>query len=336
MKSMKALMGAAVLALVSPAFAGGEGWTADFEAAKKEAAASGKDLLIDFTGSDWCGWCKKLVSEVFSQDAFKAGVKDSFVLVEIDFPRDKSKLAEGQLETNKKLGEQYGVKGYPTILLCDAEGRPFGKTGYKAGGPEAYVKHLNEMRECRIQRDKALAEAASAQGVAKAKALISALEALPLDEAMVSKFYGSLVDEIKAADPSDETGFGKKLAQAGKVEEFKTKLTEFGRAKNHDAALKLCDDTIAKGEITGVDAQRIMATKALVLLNKGGFDEAIAEIDKAIALVPDSKENEGLRGLQGKIAQMKEQIEAKKKAAEEKAETAPEADPGPPIRARDK
>jgi hypothetical protein len=103
-----------------------------------------------------------------------------------DFPRDRSKLSEEQLAANKELGGKYGVRGYPTVLLCDAEGRPFGITGYQAGGPDAYVKHLNELREVRIQRDKALAEAASVQGVAKAKALIAALEslheALPRDE----------------------------------------------------------------------------------------------------------------------------------------------------------
>ena len=84
---------------------------------KKQAAESNKDLLIDFTGSDWCGWCIKLHKEVFSQDAFKEGVKDKFVLVEIDFPKDKSKLSEETQKQNEELGEKYAVQGYPTILL---------------------------------------------------------------------------------------------------------------------------------------------------------------------------------------------------------------------------
>jgi thioredoxin-related protein len=116
-------------------------WTADFAAAKKEAAASDKDLLIDFTGSDWCGWCIKLTKEVFSHDEFKEGVKDKFVLVELDFPQDKSKLPEETQKQNEKLGAEYAVQGYPTILLTDAEGRPYAATGYQKGGPEAYLKH---------------------------------------------------------------------------------------------------------------------------------------------------------------------------------------------------
>ena len=86
------------LCSLSAAFAGGEGWTSDFEAAKKQAAEQKKDLLIDFTGSDWCGWCIKLNDEVFQKDAFKAGVKDKFVPVEIDFPQDEKKISEATLK----------------------------------------------------------------------------------------------------------------------------------------------------------------------------------------------------------------------------------------------
>ena len=96
---------AAMLALHTSGhvFAGGEGWLTNIDAAKKSASESKKDLLIDFTGSDWCGWCIKLNDEVFKHDAFKTGVKDSFVLVEIDFPREKGKLPEDVRKLNTEL-----------------------------------------------------------------------------------------------------------------------------------------------------------------------------------------------------------------------------------------
>ena len=96
MNKRSLLRPAACFALLASAvaYAGGEGWTHDFEAAKKQAAAEKKDLLMDFTGSDWCGWCIKLNDEVFKHDVFKDGVKDKYVLVEVDFPQDKSKLDE--------------------------------------------------------------------------------------------------------------------------------------------------------------------------------------------------------------------------------------------------
>jgi len=72
----------------SPAFAGGEGWTNDYSAAKKTAAQERKDILLDFTGSDWCGWCVKLNNEVFSKDTFKSYADKNLVLVDLDFPRN--------------------------------------------------------------------------------------------------------------------------------------------------------------------------------------------------------------------------------------------------------
>lgn len=63
-RHLLSVSGAVLMALHSTVFAGGEGWVSDFAAAKKEAAESKKDLLVDFTGSDWCGWCIKLVDEV--------------------------------------------------------------------------------------------------------------------------------------------------------------------------------------------------------------------------------------------------------------------------------
>src|SRR6516162_10502931 len=67
------------------------GWTDSFETATNQAAKEGKDILVDFTGSDWCVWCRRLRSEVFDQPAFVAGVKDRFVLLEADYPTPKKK-----------------------------------------------------------------------------------------------------------------------------------------------------------------------------------------------------------------------------------------------------
>lgn len=127
--------------LASIAMAAGEGWGTDFEAAKKQAAEQKKPILVDFSGSDWCGWCIKLEKEVLSQDAFKAYAKDNLVLFLADFPR-KSKLPEATTKQNEALMDKYGVKGFPTVLLLDAKGELLGQTGYQPGGPEKYIEHL--------------------------------------------------------------------------------------------------------------------------------------------------------------------------------------------------
>jgi len=122
-------------------------WYDDFDKALAAAKTEKKDLLVDFTGSDWCGWCIKLHEEVFDHKAFDDGVKDHFILVALDFPRGaEAKAKVPNAARNGELQKKYGVRGFPTILLMDVNGEVFGKTGYAAGGPEKYVESLNKMR----------------------------------------------------------------------------------------------------------------------------------------------------------------------------------------------
>ena len=119
-------------------------WGTDFEEAKAQAKESGKPILVNFTGSDWCGWCIKLHKEVFSKDAFKSYAKDNLILFEADFPRSK-KLDEAVKLQNEKLAEKHEIRGFPTVLLLDAEGEVLAKTGYQRGGAKKYVEHLKEL-----------------------------------------------------------------------------------------------------------------------------------------------------------------------------------------------
>ncbi len=119
-------------------------WMTDFEAAQAKAKAENKPLLVDFTGSDWCGWCIRLDKEVFSQQAFKAYAVENFVLVEIDFPRGKEQSDELKAQ-NQALAQKYSIRGFPTILVLDAEGEVIERTGYRPGGAEKYVEHLQEI-----------------------------------------------------------------------------------------------------------------------------------------------------------------------------------------------
>jgi thioredoxin-related protein len=119
-------------------------WETDFEAAKAKAKASGKPMLLDFTGSDWCGWCIRLDKEVFSRPEFAAFASKALVLVELDFPRGKSQ-PEAVKKQNEALAKQYGVQGFPTIVLLSPEGKLLAETGYQRGGAAKYVAHLKEL-----------------------------------------------------------------------------------------------------------------------------------------------------------------------------------------------
>ena len=121
-------------------------WLTDFDKAKQLARQQDKDLLIDFAGSDWCYWCKKLDREVFSKTAFLEPAGRQFVFVLIDFPNDTSGQSDELQKQNERLAQQFGVQGFPTVFLADADGRPYAKTGYMEGGPQAYLDHVKELR----------------------------------------------------------------------------------------------------------------------------------------------------------------------------------------------
>ena len=134
----------AAISISAGAFAS-EGWETDFEKAKAQAKAENKHILIDFSGSDWCGWCIKLDKEVFSKKAFKEYAGENLVLVLADFPRDKSKQSEELQKQNDNLMKNFAVRGFPTVYILDSSGKSIAKTGYQAGGPEAYVEHVKKL-----------------------------------------------------------------------------------------------------------------------------------------------------------------------------------------------
>jgi thioredoxin-related protein len=119
-------------------------WLTDFAAAKALAKEKGVPLLVNFSGSDWCGWCKRLAKEVLSQVEFQNFAKEHLVLVVADFPRSTPQ-SDAIKQQNEKLASQYSVRGFPTVLLLDAEGKELARTGYKDGGAEAYVTHLKQL-----------------------------------------------------------------------------------------------------------------------------------------------------------------------------------------------
>ena len=145
---MKNLISTIVGLLVCAAFAKSStpaGWIDDYDAALKKAATEKKLVLADFSGSDWCGWCKRLDREVFDTDAFRKGIEGKYVLLMVDSPRDKSLLSEQAAKRNPELVKKYRVSGFPTVLLLDAKGEVIAKTGYAEGGPEKYLAALDEL-----------------------------------------------------------------------------------------------------------------------------------------------------------------------------------------------
>jgi protein disulfide-isomerase len=122
------------------------GWLTSYDQAQKEAQSKNRLLLMDFTGSDWCGWCIMLDKEVFSRPEFKEYASKNLVLLELDFPRKKQMPPETTAQ-NERLLMKYGIQGFPTVVVFDSSGKPLGALGYQAGGPQAFIAVLEKLRK---------------------------------------------------------------------------------------------------------------------------------------------------------------------------------------------
>jgi thioredoxin-related protein len=121
-------------------------WMTDLPKAQEKAKTEKKLVMLDFTGSDWCGWCIRLNREVFSKPEFAEYAKKNLVLVEVDFPV-KKQLPEQLKKDNAKLSKKYDIKGYPTIIVLNSEGQKVGELGYQAGGPKPFIEELEKLKK---------------------------------------------------------------------------------------------------------------------------------------------------------------------------------------------
>lgn len=121
-------------------------WLTDLSQAKEQAKKEHKVILADFTGSDWCGFCIKQHKEVFSTSTFADYAKDNLVLLKVDFPHRK-KLPEAQQKANDELGKRFKIRGYPTLIALDANGKELKRwVGYGGDGPKPLIKNLKAVK----------------------------------------------------------------------------------------------------------------------------------------------------------------------------------------------
>jgi protein disulfide-isomerase len=129
--------------MAKPATVGTGEWTTDYAAALHQAKTGKKKVLLFFTGSDWCGWCKRLDAEVLSTADFKAYAREQLILVKLDFPRNIPQSTQVKAR-NQKLSEQYQIDGYPTIVVLDSNGNAVGRLGYQPGGPRPFIGEMKK------------------------------------------------------------------------------------------------------------------------------------------------------------------------------------------------
>ncbi len=119
-------------------------WTMDYATATKLASEKKLPMLLNFTGSDWCGWCKLMDQQVFAQDEWKKFAAENVVLVTLDFPNDKSIVPEKYVERNNELQQKFGVQGFPTYIILESDGETvLGQLGAgREKTPESFIEEF--------------------------------------------------------------------------------------------------------------------------------------------------------------------------------------------------
>ena len=116
-------------------------WITDYPRALARAQAEHRNVFLFFTGSDWCGWCKRLDGEILSTAEFKDYAKAKLILVKLDYPRQLEQ-PDALKHQNKALAGQYKIRGYPTVIVLNPAGKQVKELGYQEGGPVPFVSAL--------------------------------------------------------------------------------------------------------------------------------------------------------------------------------------------------
>jgi len=339
------LFAGSILTLAGAASGGGDGWITSMDDAMATAKADGKSIIIDFTGSDWCGWCIKLDKEVFSQSLFQEYANDHFVLVELDFPR-KIELAEAQVKHNEKWRDKFVIQGFPTIILADDNGDEFARTGYRPDGPAPYVDHLGGLLKGKEVRDVALAAAAKVEGIARAKMLdwAMSIEGITVPDSDV--LMQEIVDldsedlaglrtqyQLKLNDKMIDDGFQKIQEKAyrkgdpeGALEDLDALTSKYeaspekaaelmaaridllGMAGSTEDALAALEAYLAREDVENEHKQVVGRSAIGLLLSEQRVDEAVEAFDRAIALDPESEVGKSLTQQRTRFMEYVEQM----------------------------
>lgn len=271
-------------------------WMTDYDAALAKAKKEGKDLLVAFSGSDWCGWCMKLDKEVFSHQDFQTVASKNFILVDLDFPRSPENLAkipEALQKRDKELSETFEISGFPTVLLIGSDGEPYARTGYQQGGVEGYLAHLKELRKGKTDREalEAKLKDKALTGIARAKLLDQIIKTVP-DEIAYSK-YADYMREIVKLDADNSAG----LKAAYELTLGRGEAQEAMQKQNFKAAIAQYEKLVKTLKPEGEDLQNLLIDKGGAYFYTKDYKNLVTCLKDALEAAPKSDMAERIEGM---------------------------------------
>ena len=234
MKIPATLFAAATAAVILPAFAA-DTWQTDFAAAQAQAKAENKPIVLDFTGSDWCGWCITMRRQVLDTPAFYDYARDKFVLVEVDLPRNTSRMSAALIQQNNELKNRYQVNTFPTVLVINPQGRLIG--GFAGGRTE--LGDVTHALDLALTNARLLQQAETQKGTERAHTLLAFYRNMP---GKFRKEMPELRREIISLDPQNTTGMHTEQRDLEIVQDTTAQI----RGMGDDQAICVLIDTLPK------------------------------------------------------------------------------------------
>jgi thioredoxin-related protein len=256
-------------------------WELDIDVALAASKQDGKYLLLDFTGSDWCPPCIRLEKEVLSQESFLVETSKQFHRVKLDFPQNQLLVPAKLMEKNQEWMKRLGVDGFPTIVLIDSEGRPFGFLGYQAGGPQPYLAELQKRLAAKARFDQLLEQANAAEGAERATLLDQSLEALDLE--IGKNHYKEIVETILALDSEHQVGLREKYRGDLDAEQRKAILADLllmVRLRSPEDVLGMMDALLAEIPMTPQMEATILQIRLDLERKSGDIPAALQSLDR--------------------------------------------------------
>lgn len=260
----------AMAALLAPAM--GMEWTTDLDAAKQQAAAEGKQVLLHFTGSDWCGHCVRQHAAVFSKPEFEQYVQQKLVPVEVDLPNRKP-MDAALRQKNEMLCEQFSITGFPTILVLTPEGMVVGGYSGNAGTPENAISML----DAAVANADKLKQAETLSGEQRLQKLAEVYGAIPRRLQNKARDLRRMITEL---DKDDRFGIQAEIRAEMQREEVQKAL----RTATPQQAVALIDSHLAKAEPANMRALKQMKLNALMMAAETEADVLhIADVAETMA-----------------------------------------------------
>lgn len=266
-------------------------WMDNFEAAKALAKKEGKDLFIEFTGSDWCKPCILFSKDVLSQPSFIDALTETFIFVILDFPQEKV-LPLAIQEQNDRLSKVYAIKGYPTVIFANADGQAYARAGYSRETAAEYLNKTLYFQTSKRESERAVVLAASLEPEQRMIRLAAILESMR-NVGLLSG-YEEILAQIQKIDPQDKAGIVAQYYVPQKIDEIVSSLRA---ASDIDRVVGELDALLSVARKSTLKQDILINMADILMRYKNDKQNAVRLFLQAMDLDPESEKSARIEGL---------------------------------------